>query len=211
MSVGAVVACCALAAACTQEPAQTSSPSPTPLATTPRESQIERQMRLDYEAAELAYRANIAEQDRLYQAGGADRGHSCARRRPLTGSYLRITLKSLRDVHDAGWRRHGDTKILGIVRDGGWKGDRVGLTSCEDNEIVTFLDKSGKDVTPGGLARLRSGADHCQGKRKLESVGSDDKEGKNFRGPAVRRIKLPMVFGIIAVPGHPGFRAIGVS
>ena len=71
MSVGAVVACCALAAACTQEPAQMSSPSPTPLATTPRESQIERQMRLDYEAAEEAYRTNIAEQDRLYQAGGA--------------------------------------------------------------------------------------------------------------------------------------------
>ena len=69
MSVGAVVACCALAAACSQEPAQTSSPSPTPAAATPTESQIERQMRLDYEAAEEAYRANMAEQDRQSELG----------------------------------------------------------------------------------------------------------------------------------------------
>ena len=69
MSVGAVVACCALAAACTQEPAQTSSPSPTPAATTPTESQIERQMRLDYEAAETRISSNIAEQDRQSRAG----------------------------------------------------------------------------------------------------------------------------------------------
>jgi hypothetical protein len=151
VSVGAVVACCALAAACTQEPAQTSSPSPTPLATTPRESQIERQMRLDYEAAELAYRTNMAEQDRLYQAGGAVEATPVLEA-TATGSYLRISLKSLRDVHDASWRATAGTKILGIVRDGGWKGDRVGLTSCEDNEIVTFVDKSGKDVTPRGLA-----------------------------------------------------------
>ena len=63
MSVGAVVACCALAVACTPEqPA--SAPSPTPVSTTPTESQIERQMRLDYEAAEKAYQAALAEQER---------------------------------------------------------------------------------------------------------------------------------------------------
>ena len=68
MSVGAVVACCALAVACSPNQAPASTPSLTPVATTPAESQIERQMRLDYEAAEEAYRANIAEQDRLYQS-----------------------------------------------------------------------------------------------------------------------------------------------
>ncbi len=71
MSVGAAVACCALAAACTSEPAPSSTPSPSPAATTPTESQIERQIRLDYEAAEEAYRGNMAEQDQLYQAGGS--------------------------------------------------------------------------------------------------------------------------------------------
>ena len=151
MSVGAVVACCALTAACTQEPAQTGSLSPTPAATTPSESQIERRMRLDYEAAERAYRINMAEQDRLYKAGGAVDATPVLKA-TATGSYLRISIKSLRDVYHSGWRATAGTRILGVVRDGGWKGDRVGLTSCEDNEIVTFVDKSGQDVTPDGPA-----------------------------------------------------------
>ena len=92
MSVGAVVACCALAAACTQEPAQTSSPSPTPLATTPRESQIERQMRLDYEAAERAYRATIAEHDRQAQLGGASSATTCNAKPPRPGSYFGLLI-----------------------------------------------------------------------------------------------------------------------
>jgi hypothetical protein len=150
VSVGAILACCALVA-CTQEPVQTSSSSPTPVVTTPSESQIERQMRLDYEAAERAYRANMAEQDRLYKAGGAVEATRLLKA-TATGSYLRITISSLRDVHEADWRATAGTKILGVVRDGGWKGDRVGLTSCEDNEIVRFVDKSGKDVTPKGPA-----------------------------------------------------------
>ena len=64
VTVGAAVACCALTAACTSEPAPGATSSPTSQAVTPSESQIERQMRLDYEAAEKAYRANMAEQDR---------------------------------------------------------------------------------------------------------------------------------------------------
>jgi hypothetical protein len=151
VSVGAVVACCALAAACAQEPAQTRSLSPTLAATTPSESQMERKMRLDFEAAEEAYRTNMAEQDRLYKAGGAVEATPVLKA-TATGSYLRISLKSLRGVYHAGWRATAGTRILGVVRDGGWKDDRVGLTSCEDNEIVTFVDRSGKDVTPDGPA-----------------------------------------------------------
>ena len=59
MSVGAVVTCCALATACSPDQAPANTPTPTLVATTPAESQIERQMRLDYEAAEEAYRANM--------------------------------------------------------------------------------------------------------------------------------------------------------
>jgi hypothetical protein len=151
VSVGAAVACCALAAACTPEsvPVQTSSPTPT--ATIPSESQIERQMRLDYDAAEQAYRDNMAEQDRLYQDGGAVKA-TPALRSTATGSYLRITLESLRDIRKVGWHAIGGTKIVGVVRNRGWKSGRVELTSCEDNETVRFVDKSGKDVTPKGPA-----------------------------------------------------------
>ena len=150
VSVGAVVACCMLVAGCT--PAQpASAPPPRPATTTPTESQIERQMRLDYEAAEQAYRASMAEQDRLYQAGGTVKATPLLKA-TATGPYLRINLASLRDVHRSGWRATAGTRIVGVVRDGGWKDDRVGLTSCEDNEIVRFVDKSGKDVTPKGIA-----------------------------------------------------------
>ena len=151
MSVGAAVACCALAAACTSEPAPHSTPSPSPAATTPTESQIERQIRLDYEAAEEAYRVNMAEQDRLYQAGGSEK-RTPELKATATGSYLRITRDSLREVRRLGWHAIGATKIVGVVRDRGWTRGRIGLTSCEDNETVRFVDKSGRDVTPKGRA-----------------------------------------------------------
>jgi hypothetical protein len=151
VSVGAAVACCALTAACTPDPAPASTPSPTSAAATPTESQIERQMTLDYEAAEEAYRANMAEQDRLYKAGGVAKA-TPALKATATDSYLKITVKSLREVRRLGWHAVGNTKIVGVVHDQGWKDGRVGLTSCENNEIVRFIDKSGTDVTPEGLA-----------------------------------------------------------
>ena len=146
VSVGAVVACCALVVACTPEqPASTS--SPTPASTTPTESQIERQMRLDYEAAETAYRANRSEQARLYQAGGITKATS-EMRATATASYLRITLDALRRIKKSDWHATGTTEILGVVANGGWRENEVGLTSCEDSSGVRFLDRSGKDVTP---------------------------------------------------------------
>ena len=147
MSVGAAVACCALAAACSPEPAPTSTSPATQVATTPTESQIEREMRLDYEAAENAYRASTSEQDRLYQAGGAIKA-SPALSATTTGSYLRITLQSLREVRKSGWHAKGHTKIVGVAHNGGWQSDRVGLTSCEDNSAIRFFDRRGEDVTP---------------------------------------------------------------
>jgi hypothetical protein len=147
VSVGAVVTCCALVAACTAEPASTNTPAPTPAATTPTETQIERQMRLDYESAEAAYRANRAEQARLYQVGGTARATS-AMRATATDSYLRVTLEALRRIKKAGWHATGTTEVVGVVAHGGWKENEVGLTSCEDSSVVRFFERSGKDVTP---------------------------------------------------------------
>jgi hypothetical protein len=147
VGVGAVVACCALAGACTPEPPQTSSPLPTPAAATLAESQIERQMRLDYEAAEEAYRANRAEQARLYQTGGTTEATS-AMKATATASYLRITVEALRRIEKAGWHATGTTEIVGVAANGGWKENEVGLTSCEDSSIVRLFDNSGKEVTP---------------------------------------------------------------
>ena len=147
MSVGAAVACCALAAACTSEPVPSSAPSPIRAATTPTETQIERQMSLDYRAAETAYRANRTEQGRLYQAGGTTKA-TRAMRATATDSYLRITLEALRRIKEAGWHATGTTEIVGVVANGGWRENEVGLTSCENGSAVRFFDRSGNDVTP---------------------------------------------------------------
>jgi hypothetical protein len=147
VTVGAAVACCALAAACTPEPVPNSKPSTGPIATTPTESPIERQMRLDYESAEEAYRSNRAEQARLYQAGGTTKATS-AMRATATDSYLRITLEALRSIKKLGWHATGSTEIIGVVANGGWRENEVRLTSCEDSSVVQFFDRAGKEVTP---------------------------------------------------------------
>ena len=151
VSVGAVVACCALAVACTPElPA--SAPSPVPASTTPTESEIERQMRLDYEAAEQAYRDNIAEQDRLAKAGGVRRA-TAALKSTAEGEYLSFTVASLALIKKNGWRGSGNTMIPGVVQIG-WQERRVRLMSCEDGSRLRLFDKSGKDVTPKGASRF---------------------------------------------------------
>jgi hypothetical protein len=144
MSVGAAVACCAIAAACTPEPAATSTPSPTAAATTSTESQIERQMGLDYEAAEDAYRASLAEHDRQARLGVAS---AAPLRKTATGVYLDFSMRSLRRSRDAGWRANGSTKIVKVVGSG-WQDRKVRLIACEDSSSVRFTDKRGRDATP---------------------------------------------------------------
>jgi hypothetical protein len=152
VTVGAAVACCALAAACTSEPTSVTTPSLTPPATTPTESQIERQMRLDYEAAERAYRANIEEQDRLAQAGGVKKA-TPALKSTAEGEYLSAAVTSLQFIKNKDWHGIGNTAILGVVNVG-WKERSVRLMSCEDGSRLRLLDKAGSDVTPKGDSRF---------------------------------------------------------
>ena len=152
VTVGAAVACCALTAACTSEPAPGATSSPTSQAVTPSESQIERQMRLDYEAAEKAYRDNIEEQDRLAQAGGANAA-TPSLKSTAEGEYLSATVASLKFIKKKGWHGAGNTTVLGVV-DVGWQDKRVRLMSCEDGSRLRLLDKAGADVTPKGDSRF---------------------------------------------------------
>jgi hypothetical protein len=109
-------------------------------------------MRLDYEAAEEAYRSNRAEQARLYQAGGTTKA-TPAMRATATDSYLRITLEALRSIKKLGWHATGSTEIIGVVANGGWRENEVRLTSCEDSSVVKFFDRAGKEVTPSANRR----------------------------------------------------------
>jgi hypothetical protein len=97
VTVGAAVACCALAAACIPEPVPNNTPSPSSAATTPVETQIERQMRLDYEAAENAYKAAVEEQHRQALLGIAKL--TPALKKNATGAYLDLALRALRYAH----------------------------------------------------------------------------------------------------------------
>src|SRR3712207_1172454 len=103
--IGAAIAGCALVAACTPDPGPTSMPSPVPSATvsatpsaTPTETEIERQQRLDFQAAEKAYRDSIAEQQRLAELGVAKL--TPALRQSAEGKYLRFALQNLQDVEE---------------------------------------------------------------------------------------------------------------
>ena len=62
-------------------------------------------------------------------------------------------MKSLRRIKKAGWHATGTTEVVGVVANGGWKENELGLTSCEDSSVVRFFDSSGKDVTPHGDRR----------------------------------------------------------
>src|SRR5918998_5048971 len=100
--IGAAIAGCALVAACTPEPGATTTPTPAPPASvsatpsaTPTETEIERQQRLDFEAAERAYRTSIAEQDRLARLGVSR--STAELERTSTGRYLEVALLALSD------------------------------------------------------------------------------------------------------------------
>jgi len=109
-------------------------------------------MRLDYEAAETAYRANIVEQDRLARAGGTDRP-TAALKATAEGEYLSAAVTSLAFIETNGWHGTGSTRILGVAHVG-WQAERVRLVSCEDGSLLRLLDDSGHDVTPKGDSRF---------------------------------------------------------
>ena len=155
MRIGAAIAGCALVAACTpdQPPTVTPTPTATPSATpsaTPTETDIERRMRLDFEAAEKAYRASTAEQDRLSNLGVARSTEVL--KRTSTGAYLEFALLGLRQIEKSGWRTIGSSKIVGVAR-GGWQERRLHLTACEDGTSIKVVDKTGRDVTPKNVVR----------------------------------------------------------
>jgi hypothetical protein len=102
-------------------------------------------MRLDFEAAEKAYRASVAEQDRLSQLGVSR--PTTELKRTSTGEYLNFALAGLREIEKSGWRTIGEVRIVGVAR-GGWQERRVHLVACEDGSAIKVVDKKGQDVTP---------------------------------------------------------------
>ena len=158
------------------------------VSTTPTESQIERQMRLDYEAAEKAYRANMAEQDRLAQLGIAVKTRGTHKRLPVATIFRFARCKSLRDIRDF-W--HGalkaTTTILGVVRDG-WQEDRSSTDQLAKTAPASGSQtRRGRDVTPKARSRdIRSASNRKRdaGRWKVSDVASQIVQ--DFRRAAMR-------------------------
>ena len=155
--IGATIAGCALVAACTpdQPPAVTPTPAPSPPATasptpaaTPTETDIERQMRLDWEGAEEAYRGAVAQLNLLAQRGQANA--TPALKAVAAGDYLKVVLSSLSAIRSRKQRFVGEVTVVEVSRRGGWAETELTLVACEDNSTWKFLDEAGRDVTPKG-------------------------------------------------------------
>lgn len=120
-------------------PPATATPNPTP-----PETSMEREMRLDKEAAVKAYLTAAKEADRLVMAGGATKPTKVLLA-TTGGEYLKTTMYGLRLFKEKGWRTDRPPTTA-VFADGGWSPDNIGLTACEDSSKVKFLDKKGKEV-----------------------------------------------------------------
>lgn len=119
-------------------------PAPPATTSTPHETEQERIMRLDKEAAARAYLVAAAESNRLAITGGTSQPTKVLTEN-LTGSYLDSQMTDLRFLKSKGLRTDRKTSDT-VTANMGWSSKEIGLTACEDASKVRLLDKSGKEV-----------------------------------------------------------------
>ncbi len=134
---------------CTPAGGPVPTPSPAPASQSPTESDLERQQRLDYEAAEKAYRTFRAEYQRVLQAGGAKQP-TAVMKATAGGPYL----KELGEVVAA--FRGLELKQIGqeTIKNVGYVGhdpESVSLQVCEDDRQAVVVNKEGEDQGPGEI------------------------------------------------------------
>lgn len=142
-------------------------PSPPSVSQTPTETAVERQQRVDYEAAEKSYRAFRAEYNRVLRAGGA-KVPTAVMKANASNGYL----KEVQDVAEAyqglGDHQEGQEAIVFVKRTGHSKSSLVLLT-CEDTRKVAVIDKKGRKVGTGELRQLSLEMRLTSGKWKIWS------------------------------------------
>ena len=152
--VGAAALLCAIALpGCTADAGVQPTPSPTPSVATPTESPEERQERLDYAAAEKAYRTFRAEFGRVMRAGGA-RQPTARMRATAAGPYLEEFTEIIRAYKGLGLRTTGQERI-DYVRPAGHGPSELNLEVCEDSRDLMEVGADGRAV-PAGEIRTAS-------------------------------------------------------
>jgi hypothetical protein len=150
--LGAALALCSLAAACTQPPTPPApTPTPAPASTSPSETQLERQTRLDFEAAEKAYLAFKTEYARVATAGGTTQATD-AMRATAAGPYLSVMTDFLAQTKAAGKRQEGAVRVA-YIRRGAYSPQQLNLDVCEDGTRVRNVTKDGH-VSKGIVAEI---------------------------------------------------------
>lgn len=157
-------------------------PLPTPEPTTassPAETELERLMRLDKEAAEKAYKAATAEGDRLARAGGASKPTKILTAN-AGGFYLEAQMNQFRFLKSKGYRvdRPAETTV---TANGGWSAKEIGLTACEDASKVRLLDKTGREVEKDRPMRFVQTLTATKVEGRWKITDGDSKTVKSFR------------------------------
>jgi len=146
LSLGAAAALCVVAAAC--NPTGGVSPSPTS-SPTPTETQLERRARLDFEAAEKAYRTFNAEFDRVSQAGGSPTP-TPVMKDTAAGPYLSSYANLLKKQYEANVRVQGGVRIGSLSRQS-YALARIAMLACEDGSDIRIYGKTGKLLGKGSI------------------------------------------------------------
>jgi hypothetical protein len=150
---GVAALLCALAlVGCTADAGVTPSPSPSASSASPTESDAERQERLDYAAAEKAYRTFRAEYRRVQRQGGASDA-SEVMRATAAGEYLSAFTDVIRGYKKLGTRAVGQEEIV-FVRPAGYQTASLLLDVCEDARQIRTVRKSG-EAEVGDLREAR--------------------------------------------------------
>lgn len=152
-SLAALIVAGLVATGCTPAPTPSPSVSVTPsVSQTPTESTIERQQRLDYEAAEKSYRTFRAEYNRVLREGGA-KEPSELMRETAGGSYLAEFTKAIEAYNGLGSYDSGTEKII-YVRGIGHSPEAVRLQVCEDSRAIQTFDKKGRSQGSGDILEI---------------------------------------------------------
>lgn len=151
--LGAVAAMSALAAACTSPtpapaPAEPTQSSPA-ASSIPPETKLERQTRLDFEAAEKAYRSFRVEYDLAASRGGLSKP-TRKMSENAAGPYLKVMTGFLAQTKAKHKRQRGVVRIA-YVRRGAMGTSVANLSTCEDGSRVRNVDKHGR-VLSGGIS-----------------------------------------------------------
>lgn len=166
--VGGVVVVCGLVAACSQPAPQPTTPSPSPrpssVSTTPAETQLERQQRLDFQAAEKSYRAFRKEYTRLAVSGGSKQVTPVMSLN-AAGPYLKVMEYFLTETLREGVHQRGVVTIA-YVNHGAYSPQRLTLNVCEDGRKVENWRK-GNRVSNGVAAKLSLYARKIDGRWKI--------------------------------------------